>query len=137
MAIVTRKGIEIEPELCNEIERYLCSKDVDDVFFFLMIRRPPRSTLFPYTTLFRSRRELVRAGVDLLSTGEQFDFAAGADAFAFGVAERAEVKRRVAGVLDDDLVVDDLAEIASAHVCTAVTLYFRMPSPACREDGFG
>src|SRR5215204_7263807 len=26
------------------------------VFFFLMIRRPPRSTLFPYTTLFRSPR---------------------------------------------------------------------------------
>src|SRR2546430_8225344 len=25
------------------------------LFFFLMIRRPPRSTLFPYTTLFRSR----------------------------------------------------------------------------------
>src|SRR3712207_9069077 len=28
------------------------------MFFFLMIRRPPRSTLFPYTTLFRSRRAL-------------------------------------------------------------------------------
>src|SRR5260370_1130996 len=27
------------------------------LFFFLMIRRPPRSTLFPYTTLFRSRRK--------------------------------------------------------------------------------
>src|SRR2546427_8026867 len=27
-------------------------------FFFLMIRRPPRSTLFPYTTLFRSPLEL-------------------------------------------------------------------------------
>src|SRR5690606_41699742 len=27
------------------------------VFFFLMIRRPPTSTLFPYTTLFRSRRQ--------------------------------------------------------------------------------
>src|SRR2546425_6126481 len=27
-------------------------------FFFLMIRRPPRSTLFPYTTLFRSLQEL-------------------------------------------------------------------------------
>src|SRR2546427_6649866 len=26
----------------------------DSFFFFLMIRRPPRSTLFPYTTLFRS-----------------------------------------------------------------------------------
>src|SRR6185312_15236547 len=28
-------------------------------FFFLMIRRPPRSTLFPYTTLFRSPERLV------------------------------------------------------------------------------
>src|SRR2546430_8465965 len=27
------------------------------LFFFLMIRRPPRSTLFPYTTLFRSLQE--------------------------------------------------------------------------------
>src|SRR3989440_12407396 len=31
------------------------------VFFFLMIRRPPRSTLFPYTTLFRSRNLLTFA----------------------------------------------------------------------------
>src|SRR3712207_7500650 len=30
------------------------------VFFCLMIRRPPRSTLFPYTTLFRSHRPLRR-----------------------------------------------------------------------------
>src|SRR2546426_7492557 len=30
-------------------------------FFFLMIRRPPRSTLFPYTTLFRSRAISPRA----------------------------------------------------------------------------
>src|SRR3712207_7745226 len=28
---------------------------MSDSLFFLMIRRPPRSTLFPYTTLFRSR----------------------------------------------------------------------------------
>src|SRR5215469_18408672 len=32
------------------------------MFFFLMIRRPPRSTLFPYTTLFRSRDIRCRAG---------------------------------------------------------------------------
>src|SRR5256885_2500720 len=31
------------------------------VFFFLMIRRPPRSTLFPYTTLFRSPQSERRA----------------------------------------------------------------------------
>src|SRR5216683_7284532 len=31
-------------------------------FFFLMIRRPPRSTLFPYTTLFRSTERALRVG---------------------------------------------------------------------------
>src|SRR2546426_3948229 len=41
-------------------------------FFFLMIRRPPRSTLFPYTTLFRSHGqaradELVELGAPRLS----------------------------------------------------------------------
>src|SRR5258707_5862650 len=38
------------------------------IFFFLMIRRPPRSTLFPYTTLFRSdraeRHASVHSGLD-------------------------------------------------------------------------
>src|SRR2546426_8908285 len=39
------------------------------VFFFLMIRRPPRSTLFPYTTLFRSAAPISRSalqGIGLL-----------------------------------------------------------------------
>src|SRR3712207_7462064 len=35
-------------------------------FFFLMIRRPPRSTLFPYTTLFRSTRDILRGDSILL-----------------------------------------------------------------------
>src|SRR6266496_5878231 len=34
----------------------VCSVSCVVFFFFLMIRRPPRSTLFPYTTLFRSWR---------------------------------------------------------------------------------
>src|SRR5438093_8010433 len=37
-------------------------------FFFLMIRRPPRSTLFPYTTLFRSLTNMVHRlnqGIDV------------------------------------------------------------------------
>src|SRR3989442_5507421 len=37
-------------------------------FFFLMIRRPPRSTLFPYTTLFRSGR---RPGHHLIEHGAE------------------------------------------------------------------
>src|SRR5688572_32461204 len=48
-------------------------------FFFLMIRRPPRSTLFPYTTLFRSHvrvargaaRQVHRACVDRLPGSER------------------------------------------------------------------
>src|SRR3712207_9185831 len=36
--------------LCRTVSFVLCLL----FFFFLMIRRPPRSTLFPYTTLFRS-----------------------------------------------------------------------------------
>src|SRR5438309_9058777 len=35
------------------------------LFFFLMIRRPPRSTLFPYTTLFRSLARLLALGDDI------------------------------------------------------------------------
>src|SRR5438552_10316496 len=45
-----------------------------NLFFFLMIRRPPRSTLFPYTTLFRSTRastpRACRKLADLASTRE-------------------------------------------------------------------
>src|SRR2546427_4003983 len=41
-------------------------------FFFLMIRRPPRSTLFPYTTLFRSESSQTRRGLlELQSQIEQ------------------------------------------------------------------
>src|SRR5437868_10661975 len=38
-------------------------------FFFLMIRRPPRSTLFPYTTLFRSAKPGRRSGGARASIG--------------------------------------------------------------------
>src|SRR5690606_41300168 len=37
-------------------------------FFFLLVRRPPRSTLFPYTTLFRSTPELALLIVQLVPT---------------------------------------------------------------------
>src|SRR2546426_9243339 len=46
-------------------------------FFFLMIRRPPRSTLFPYTTLFRSGDvELDALGGDI-TTGADVNASAG------------------------------------------------------------
>src|SRR5436309_5035489 len=39
-------------------------------FFFLMVRRPPGSTLFPYTTLFRSRSNLWASGYDVDGTDQ-------------------------------------------------------------------
>src|SRR5688572_33216909 len=41
----------------------------DFCFFFLMIRRPPRSTLFPYTTLFRSGGEGAQHLADVAAGG--------------------------------------------------------------------
>src|SRR5437763_14027300 len=41
-----------------------CAVVFSFLFFFLMIRRPPRSTLFPYTTLFRSASYLALELVD-------------------------------------------------------------------------
>src|SRR2546429_8736118 len=40
--------------ICVRIVLRRSSASFTFIFFFLMIRRPPRSTLFPYTTLFRS-----------------------------------------------------------------------------------
>src|SRR2546423_7338421 len=40
---------------CRHFATLVRGDTLSCLFFFLMIRRPPRSTLFPYTTLFRSR----------------------------------------------------------------------------------
>src|SRR3712207_7656814 len=62
-------------------------------FFFLMIRRPPRSTLFPYTTLFRSRlgRLLLACGFQeaWVAKGRSFDLWAAA---LMPAADRDEVR---------------------------------------------
>ena len=42
---------------------------VPSTFFFLMIRRPPRSTLFPYTTLFRSKVLLIISSPPFFTSG--------------------------------------------------------------------
>src|SRR3712207_7063883 len=64
-------------------------------FFFLMIRRPPRSTLFPHPTLFRSAGNAVQAGtavdfaVDVAALGETI----AKDGFAInGFADRKSTR---------------------------------------------
>src|SRR5215813_6719518 len=73
---------------CNNYVAYLVSL-IDDLiapafFFFLMIRRPPRSTLFPYTTLSRSERPRPAGIVRLRPSGAL----RGADAQGHGAGAR-------------------------------------------------
>src|SRR6266581_706332 len=49
----TVAGSRSPPTPAAHVGRYQASAAARKPFFFLMIRRPPRSTLFPYTTLFR------------------------------------------------------------------------------------
>src|SRR3712207_8066821 len=68
------KGHAVEKEMCG--------------YFFLMIRRPPRSTLFPYTTLFRSHPDPDRpapARADGHAAGRGRDGAADEDRSRHGV----------------------------------------------------
>src|SRR5947207_9830274 len=58
-------------------------------FFFLMIRRPPRSTLFPYTTLFRSRMGFPR--------GRGRRYRSGGSRQCRGAGDLAEGRLRAAG----------------------------------------
>src|SRR3712207_7374644 len=89
-------------------------------FFFLMIRRPPRSTLFPYTTLFRSGELRLDARVGRLELGE---IALEVAAVLAGAGQRGCLVVAHGGVL----------EIGRAHVLTPVTPISRMPSSALKK----
>src|SRR5258708_40055615 len=79
-----------------------------------MIRRPPRSTLFPYTTLFRSGRlvgihpiTIESIGPESIRPGEQLP----------GVVCRHQAERRIGAAVDEDAVVDggDAALAVEGH----------------------
>src|SRR2546429_7025303 len=57
-------------------------------FFFLMIRRPPRSTLFPYTTLFRSGRRVVARAFRVSIVDRHGTFGAARTASAVTIDDR-------------------------------------------------
>src|SRR2546427_12017069 len=78
-------------------------------FFFLMIRRPPRSTLFPYTTLFRSLvdQRAIFAG-DIQRAAEAVAGVKG----AYGIRSRDGAAARYAEVT---IAVDKDANVAAAH----------------------
>src|SRR3712207_8786355 len=99
-----------------------------------MIRGPPRSPLFPYTTLFRSRRRVV--AVDPL-VGREVDLAG-------GVAGQLDQQRRVVAVAAEDRQLDPQvprldrkstrlnsshANISYAVFCLKKTLRPALPTP--------
>src|SRR5258708_13013472 len=65
-------------------------------FFFLMIRRPPRSTLFPYTTLFRSLRIYDRQPLvcERPADGAKAPLAPGVDRDPGGLAAAVALRHR-------------------------------------------
>src|SRR3712207_8362142 len=61
------------------------------MFFFLMIRRPPRSTLFPYTTLFRSERVPTFMGLNISPVDEStYRIASEVEGFSVSLSQLKE-----------------------------------------------
>src|SRR3712207_8830126 len=73
------------------------------MFFFLMIRRPPRSTLFPYTTLFRSGRVELRLN-------DPFD-----SGFDRKAQERIDKSTPGRGIIDGNLLDRKSTRLNSSH----------------------
>src|SRR2546430_11726714 len=98
-----------------------------------MIRRPPRSTLFPYTTLFRSNSSAVdeewrqffqeRLGEAEPAKGEG---PTGAEAKGEGRMAKGEAAP------PERTKSEPKPEIGKAHVRTPVTVKYRMPTSACK-----
>src|SRR2546430_7263253 len=73
------------------------------VFFFLMIRRPPRSTLFPYTTLFRSHsRGVAIDGGRMEKRLEDCSGGVGTLFYLFFFASRSRIELGIREITDRD-----------------------------------
>src|SRR5688572_33482807 len=108
------------------------------IFFFLMIRRPPRSTLFPYTTLFRSYA--LGAGKAVVSTPYWYARELLADGHGVLVPPRDSAALAVAvnDLLDDDERRSAMCERArlrgrDMHWPEVARRYHEIGRASCRE----
>src|SRR5256885_13336560 len=74
------------------------------LFFFLMIRRPPRSTLFPYTTLFRSRFNY-SASAELVWRHANGQYQASQEVRLFLLGSRSQTDRKSTRLNSSHLVI--------------------------------
>src|SRR5437660_5188263 len=86
----------------------LCVKYIICIFFFLMIRRPPRSTLFPYTTLFRAVGRVVGTEEDSKRTKQAKNLGSASKAISAPTETRSE--ERFSRNAESDLVCRLLLE---------------------------
>src|SRR5437016_13302044 len=75
------------------------------LFCFLIIARPPRSTLFPYTTLFRSRIKLLEEILSFRMQGVEFD---NGDMYVDGHKAASDVRDEFVSVTEK--LMDELAQ---------------------------
>src|SRR6201747_3236846 len=91
-------------------------------FFFLMIRRPPRSTLFPYTTLFRSN------GVSCIGAGIHDDEGRLVAGLSRSEEHTSELQSHV------NLVCRLLLEKKTAQIFTRATKTIEITARNCRDS---
>src|SRR5258708_21954971 len=84
-------------------------------FFFLMIRRPPRSTLFPYTTLFRSRLPQDEVCARLAAEARLAVEMDGAEVILLGCAGMAGLQESVASAAGVPVVDRKSTRLNSSH----------------------
>src|SRR3712207_9150629 len=100
-----------------------------------MIRRPPRSTLFPYTTLFRS----TQVGLDVLAAGGNAADAAVAAAAALGVTEPYSAGVGGGGFfVYFDAATGEVSTIdgrETAPLAMGVDAFLEIGRASCRERG--
>src|SRR5205807_10334067 len=72
------------------------------IIFFLLIRRPPRSTLFPYTTLFRSLLEAVPPGEGVADDGDAIAAGHFRRDLAFAESQPIDAQGRAGGARSEE-----------------------------------
>src|SRR2546427_9132839 len=100
-----------------------------------MIRRPPRSTLFPYTTLFRSHA-LVGEEVGLEASDVEQSLGHGFSYQPLVISAMASSARRMSSAstslwVTQRMAVGPMAKTLTLHAWTPVTVNSRTPSSAC------
>src|SRR5216683_776457 len=107
-------------------------------FFFLMIRRPPRSTLFPYTTLFRSPGDKIKSDAEIdawiRNTAITAHHPCGTCAMGIGPDAVTDPQLRVRGV-ERLRVVDAsvMPDLVSAHINACVLMIAEKASDIIRN----